>query len=158
MLDPTAWASAIALMEQDVPLFDVQLKVDFNSSDNTVDITAGTYVINDVSGDYNLVLCLIEDSIVDWQKNYSGGGDPNYPDGDVSNYIHEHVLRDNINGSYGDNIISGAESSDTWVINTYSYNLDNLWDADRCHVLAFVHDATTNEVLQVAEIHVTDNH
>ena len=158
VLDPNAWGSAIAVMEEDIPLFDVQLKVDFNSTDNTIDITSGAYVVNDISGDYNLILCLVEDSIVDWQKNYSGGGDPNYPDGDVSDYVHEHVLRDNINGSYGDAIISGSESGDSWLINTYSYNIDNTWNVDHCSIIGFIIDANTNVVYQANEIYITDNH
>ncbi|MBL4652692.1 MAG: Omp28-related outer membrane protein [Flavobacteriales bacterium] len=157
VLGPGAWAPAITQIIDKIPLFDVQMQLDYDASNNSISISIGTYITNDITGNYNIIVCILEDSIVDWQKNYAPpGGDPAYPVADVETYLHEHVLRDNINGNYGESIISGSEVAETWIIKNYSYNLDNLWDSKNCIVLAFVADATTKEILQVDEIHVIE--
>ena len=153
VLGPGAWASAITQIIDDTPLFDIQMQLDYDAANNSISVSVGTYVIEDISGNYNLIICLLEDSIVDWQLDYS------QPSGsqDVEFYVHGHSLRDNINnGDYGEAIITGNEVSDTWIIKNYTYNLDNTWRNEHCTVLAFITDATTKEILQVDEIHVIE--
>ena len=51
--------------------------------------------LKNVDGEYNIVIAITEDSIVDWQKNGS------YDD---SVYVHNHVLRAIINNTWGENL------------------------------------------------------
>jgi len=154
VLDPSAWGSAASILIDDEPLFDVQMEIDYDSGNKTFTVDVGTYVVNSVTGNYNLVVCVVEDSIVDWQQDYS------LPSADqhVEDYVHEHVLRDNINGTYGSALITGSELAETWLVQSYIYTLDSEWNADHCSVLAFVADATTKEILQVGDIYIIDSH
>lgn len=159
VLDPSAWNSAASILSGDSPLFDIQMESEFSESENSFSLTVGSYIVNDISGNYNLSVCLIEDSIIDWQKNYDPGGDPAYASPEEENYIHQHMLRDNINsGTYGENIITGSALGDTWVITSYDYTLDSEWNPDHCSIIAFISDATNKEILQVGEIHVKNSH
>ena len=154
VLDPSAWGSAASILIDNEPLFDVQMEIDYDSGNKTFTVDVGTYVVNSVTGNYNLVVCVVEDSIVDWQQDYS------LPSADqhVEDYVHEHVLRDNINGTYGSALITGSELAETWLVQSYIYTLDSEWNADHCSVLAFVADATTKEILQVGDIYIIDSH
>ncbi len=130
--------------------------------------------LNPLNGDLFITHYLVEDSIVDWQKvatgaEPSGSVHPDYPPGDVSNYIHRHVLRD-VHGHVG--VREGDNSATGSVIGTllgssfaanekfqYVISFDNLelsWNRDHLYLVSFVHDNTTHEVLQVSQVHVSN--
>lgn len=76
-----------------------------------------------------LQLWLTEDSIVALQQ---------MPDGSYnSNYMHQHVLRDAVNGSWGE-AITVAEGDTTRT--THTYTLNEKWVAKNVSVVAFVYN------------------
>jgi hypothetical protein len=93
---------------------------------------------------------------------------PNYPSGDVSNYIHQHVLRD-VHGHIG--IREGNSSGTGSILGTslgnrtfttgeqfkFVISFNNLatnWNRNKFYLVSFVHDNITKQVLQVSEVHV----
>jgi thiol-disulfide isomerase/thioredoxin len=107
----------------------------------SIDITA----INDLnSGPYNVIVCLTEDSVVDWQKDY----DPELEDENVPDYVHMHVLRDNFNGTWGDQVGSGNIASGTVENMSVSLTIDQEWDENNCNVVAFIYRTDNKEVIQ----------
>lgn len=86
---------------------------------------------------------LTEDEIVAPQK---------LPDGSRKNdYIHQHVFRSAVNGTWGEEVVYGEEDMQfTWMT-----NLDSTWNVANMHVVIFVYDE--NGVEQVIQVPVMNN-
>ena len=67
------------------------------------------------------------------------------------------MLRDNINGSWGSQIVTSSVAKGDSTVNDYTYTIDAAWDDNQCSVIAFVYDQATNEILQAEEIHVVSH-
>ena len=77
-----------------------------------------------------LQLWLTEDSILAPQR---------LPDGtDQPLYKHNHVLRDAVNGAWGDDVELGEQEKKVF---TYECRLDSRWKPENVSVVAFVYDA-----------------
>lgn len=95
-----------------------------------------------VSG--KLQLWMTEDDITAFQK---------MPDGSTNKaYIHNHVLRDAVNGTWGDDC-SVAEG-ELWE-HDYTCTLNNAWKPENLSVVAFVYDK--DGVIQVAKTKMNIN-
>ncbi|HYG51136.1 MAG TPA: Omp28-related outer membrane protein [Flavobacteriales bacterium] len=136
-------------------------------------IAVRSWFVENMTGDYYLMVYLLQDSIKSWQKNGPAGvGDDSYPLGqDIDNYYHRHVFRgclSNVPGGSGILVSSGSVSSGTKIIKAFNFSIAELKDASHENILsepfppfiagkfsavAFVYDFATNEVLQVVEGH-----
>jgi hypothetical protein len=99
-----------------------------------------------LTGTFKLQVVLTEDSIIDWQLWYGHN-----PSEDVPDYIFHHVLRTSLNTSFGAALVSGTIASDSTLVTGYNYVIPQNWNADQCHVVAFVYNDATKEVIQVEE-------
>jgi hypothetical protein len=124
----------------------------FDGPSETVNATVKIHVA-DVLGDttYALVVYLVEDHVIDWQ--YSSLAPP---PNDVEFYDHRHVLRDNLNGTWGQDVLTGVEAIDdtiTVTLPSYTFNEGSGedFDAAQCYLVAYVYNTTTDEVEQVVE-------
>ena len=70
-------------------------------------------------------------------------------------YDHEHVLRDIITSPTGSTILSGMTSIPAGQVyqRTFIYTIPAGWNADNCHVVAYVsnNEPSTQEVVQAGE-------
>jgi hypothetical protein len=144
--------NATARFINQTPLANLQIITSFDNSDRTLCVYIETEALANLTGDYNLVVAITEDSIVDWQK--SDGTVPTYPAGDISNYIHSHVLRANVNGTYGETIIPTSISNGDKLVNGYTTTLNGNWNESNINVIAYLIKNSTKEVLQVVENHL----
>ena len=120
-------------------------------------IRVSTEVLNDVSGDYRLVILCLEDSVEGPQLDQQA--DPNvYPGKIVTDYQHRHVLRAKLSSDQsisGDQLITGGASAGEWIDYTLNKNMpENVVDPNHTHVIALLTDANSEEVLQAEEVHV----
>ncbi len=143
-------------------------EVDFGITINTTtnSITIDSKVLNNINGDYNLVVCLTESNIINWQKD---GGE------NVEDYIHNHVLRTVLKDeslSSSSNYIAGQqiETLINYDLATleqsnvdYSANTAELgngiageWEAENMSVVAYIYNTTTKEIMQVEEAHLNN--
>ena len=128
------------------------------------EITVNTEILNNINGEYNLVVCLNESNIINWQK-----------DGpvDVENYEHNHAFRsllsdENLSTSSNYSISDTIEKIINYDLASleqfnidYSQNTAELgngnaggWNASNMSVIAYIYDKTTQEILQVEEIYL----
>lgn len=141
------WGSAVAEIintpaEVEV-LFD---NVSLNSGTNTVIMNLKVVPVVDLTGDLNLTIYLTEDSLVSAQIDNR----VNPPV--VLDYLHRHVLRGNVNGSWGDAIGTGTLAAGDTITLPYTYTLPtNVLDAAHCALVAYIYRTDTYEVLQVEE-------
>ena len=153
------WANAVTN--------ELNKEVDFgimiNSNSSTINIT--TEVLNNLSGQYGLMVCLTESGIINWQKNGTE---------DIEDYEHNHVLRSGLfQGALYNNNLSSYQSG-LLIEKSINYNLTSLeqdnidysynnnqtgpgygnagnWNAENMHIVAYIYDINTWEIMQVEE-------
>jgi hypothetical protein len=110
---------------------------------------------NGQSGDnFYITAVLTEDSILGWQ-DYQGA----QPLGAVQNYVFNHVLRACVNtpGSVAGTIFGNGPSA---AGDTIQYALpapfvvSNSFNAAHLHLVVYIYNGTTKEVLQAEEVHL----
>ena len=155
------WASTVALeLKKDI---DFTLHI---SSDET-SISIISEVQNNISSVYNLVVCLTESNIENWQKD----GQEN-----VENYIHNHVLRTVLMDeelSNSSNYVAGQQierviNYDLAALEQYNidYSTNNTaelgngnaggWVASNMSIIAYIYNTNTKEIVQVEEAHLNN--
>lgn len=150
------WGSAVAQVI-DLPA-DMDVWFDsfnFNSATDQVTTTVKVAVINAINGPHNITVYLTEDHVIDWQLDNRFPGNEDIPD-----YDHRHVLRDNLNGTWGDVIIpTSAQPGDT-LTKSFTYTLpaagavNHVINTANCALVAYVYStagADQYEVKQVAQ-------
>ena len=156
-------AAVITELEKEI---DFGISITSNITGNEAVITINTEILNNINGDYNLVVCLSESNIINWQKD---GAE------DVENYEHNHALRSllsdgSLSTSSNYNITDEIEqtiSVDLSILEqfniNYSQNTAELgngnsggWNASNISVIAYIYDNTTQEILQVEEAYLNN--
>ena len=152
------WADAVALELKK----DIDFKISIVADSTSISVT--TEVENNVNNNYNIVVCLTESNIINWQK-----------DGqiEVEDYEHNHVLRTVISDeslSTNQNFVVGEIIEKSYILNLseleqynidYSANTAELgngiaggWVAENLSVVAYIYNTTTMEIVQVEEAHL----
>jgi len=158
------WLSrVITELEKEI---DFGIKITSDVNGNQLGITINTEILNNLNGDYKLVVCLSESNIINWQKD---GAE------DVEDYEHNHALRSlllNENLSTSSNYTSADKIEQTILVNlstleefniNYSQNTAELgngnageWNSSNMSVIAYIYDNTTQEILQVEEANLNN--
>jgi hypothetical protein len=155
------WASAVALELKK----DIDFKIYISSDENSISITSE--VQNNLNSNYNLVVCLTESNIINWQKD----GQEN-----IEKYTHNHVLKSVLTDeslssstSYAagqqieKNINYDLAALEQFNIDYSTSNIAELgngnaggWDISNMSVIAYIYDSNTQEILQVEEAHLNN--
>ena len=154
VITPNLWGSTVKTTIAEAPLIDLQILTDYNPTNDLLCIHTNTSFLQTITDRaLNLSVLITEDSIIQPQKNIdpSVGATPQ-----IMNFVHMHVLRGAVNGTWGTPVHALYDLSNAPVVKTFSvhlttFNALNTMKPKNCHVIAFVYDATTKEVLQVAE-------
>lgn len=108
------------------------------------------YIKANANANENLVVYVVEDSIVAWQLDYR----------DINEswkqfYVHNSVFRGSINGVLGESLASGVIAKDTEFTKNFTYTADaNKVNVNKLRFIACVLDKTSYEVKQVEEIYI----
>ena len=152
--DKKEWASNVSNVLSQIPEVDIDIKISFDSITKKVTGKATTKFLKTIKKKLQLQLILTEDSIIAPQQNHSIY-DPNY--------VHRHMLRDAINGSWGSLLTNGVSENliNSEISYPFVYTLKQSFPQNtpainwrHASVIAFVYDADTYEILQVAEKHI----
>ncbi|MCB0401495.1 MAG: Omp28 family outer membrane lipoprotein [Flavobacteriales bacterium] len=138
------WDVDIQSIKNDAPKVKMGLSVLYNDSLRTAKAIITTEWLSTEAGNYQVQLQLVEDSITAYQLDGTTH---------VQNYIHRHLFRKSLNGTWGTTI----PSSNLGDIDTqeFAIALDPTWNKDQCFVVAYVYKAAPNyEVLQAEELHL----
>jgi hypothetical protein len=130
------WASVIAQQLAVVPDVHLAIENTYNETTRELNIDVDVEYMKRGRPNQRMVVYLLEDSIVNWQKDYA------LPDGqqDVSNYVHRHVLRKAITPTYGD-VITNTESFIGKVTRkTFTTTLSPAYNDKHCSIVVFVLD------------------
>jgi hypothetical protein len=148
----SSWSSEVASLLALPPVADLTITNTYNASTRSLSTNIASQFISDtlLSGTYKLIVMITQDSIIDWQLD----GSTHVPD-----YVHQHVLRANVNGTWGDTLVSGTITPNATITKNYTYTLPTAYlgnpcDETQCHVVAFIYNTLNYEVIQAAEAHV----
>lgn len=156
VLGKDEWASIVANELKKETDFSISIEADTN------EITVYSTLENTVSNNYNLVVCLAESNIINWQKD----GQNN-----IEDYQHNHVLRSVVYDDKLSNqstLVSGTVVEKNIDININQLEQDNIdysnniaeagngnaggWNADNMSIIAYIYNSITKEVVQVEEV------
>ncbi|MBN2727608.1 MAG: Omp28-related outer membrane protein [Bacteroidales bacterium] len=150
VIGPNDWPSKVAEFLAMEPDADINLGCSYNDGSGAIDLTVDVDFFSDFSNDIMICAFLTEDSIIAYQKNNDPavGTTP-----EIANYTHMHVLRGSMNGTWGDTLTTGGVSANDSYQKTINYSISTgTWDTEHMHIVVFIYDATTLEVIQSEEI------
>ena len=132
------WSTDVLERAIETSPVDLQLEVTRNDRNLSIDVTAE--VNSAVGYGLSLQLWLVEDSIRGAQLSSSGI---------ILDYVHNHVLRDAINGTWGEEI--GVPVAGSTVARSYNYTIGEACKPENCRVVAFLYEtASRGNVIQAA--------
>ena len=156
--DVSEWNFYVDSLINESPAAMLDLSTDYTNSSREVKINVSGTVLSQIDGNYNLSVVVTEDSIVQPQKNNDStlGPTPDIPD-----YVHNHVLRGAVNGTWGENYFSDPKDSlDVLPEKQYNYTIKNEWKAEHCNIIAFIYRSDNNdgneyEIIQASKAKLT---
>jgi len=146
VLSKDAWSNAVSGIISEEPAALMVMVNSYNASERTVTSTIYTQFLTALSGGYTLTVCIVEDSLISAQSNNNSivGTVPV-----IHNYVFMDVLREAVNGSYGEALTNSVNTGTTYM-GTYNISLKESWVPKNCSVLAFVSKSDdTKEIIQV---------
>lgn len=108
---------------------DVAISAEVSYDEATSKATITTTMLGSAAVTGKLQLWVIEDSIQDFQD---------YPSGRVYDYVHMHVFRDAVNGTWGEDVTIPEGGT---ITSTHEYTLNSEWVPEHCSIVAFVYNA-----------------
>ena len=148
----SSWSSLASQYVNTNALLKIEITKTLSNSNQDVDVAVKTTAIESLSKNLRLVVFAIEDSII--SKQVDADAKPQ----EIEHYVHKHVLRKALNGTWttgsqiGDVLRSGTFNKDEIINRNFNFTLAGTdWNHNHLHVVAFVFDNDTKEVLQVEE-------
>lgn len=157
IIEFSTWTEEVYKEYNKPALVNLKIENEYDASSRTLTSTIKSTFFYDtiMSGPYKLVLSILEDSIIAPQKRGSK---------DIEKYVHDHVLRDNINGIWGKELVAkGKVAKGVELTKTYTYKFPDFYPknapvinqtpckVENCHIVAYIYNDQTKEVIQVAE-------
>lgn len=122
---------------------EVQISITPELTESILSGTVQLEMYNDISSQLAVQLYLVEDSISGAQQGQNGA---------VDNFLHRYVLRDVLNGKWGEELASVSYTyGDKVDISIAEYSIPENWNKSRLSIIAMVYDKASEAVLQVSE-------
>lgn len=145
------WPSVVEYLLTDPPTIDISIDNSYNDANRELKTNIKIAFLEKPETGLMLNVIFVEDSIVNWQKDYQYEDPVNPGNTDIENYIHRHVLRDAINGSWGESLQTVNMDKGSILEKNYTYVVDSEYKAKNCSVIAFVYYNKTKEIIQAEE-------
>ena len=143
------WEIDIEAIKNDLPKVSLELTTLYNRTERKMKAVVNTTWLSTEAGSYNLQIYLLEDSILGDQID----GSTNI----IQSYMHRHMLRKAVNGTWG-SLITSSNIGDSETIESI-IELDPNWNEDHCIVVAYIYKSSTDyEIIQAEELHIIDPH
>ena len=138
-LQENDWGNAVSAAMEETQTVEIKVNNTYDEASRMLTTTINAQALETLSGELALTVCLVEDSIVGIQATSNG-----YQE----DYVHRHVFRGTLNGTYGENIQFDGENQ---FSKSFSKEIPEGFDDSHCHIVAYVYDNSQNmKVLQTA--------
>jgi hypothetical protein len=154
------WGEAIDEIIAENPALDMNLQVKTNYYTETrgLFVHVQSKTLESLEGSYSMVVFLIQDDFVAWQKDYRLPTSQQ----NIEDYHHHDVFLGTINGAYGTLLFDGVSNPDESFQNDYSYQIpDDIdilgtspGDPTGLSIIAFLMNTESFEIIQVTEVGV----
>ncbi len=151
LLNPDEFAGKVSIALAAEPVAALQITVQYNSQTRICNISTQINFLQHITDPINLSVWIVEDSIVSPQKNAIVELGPDI----IHDYVHRHVFRGAVNGTWGQ-VIDAQALPGTSTVLTSQITLHSSWNPNHCSIVAFVYNSETYEVLQAAEIKIIE--
>ncbi len=149
----TAWGSKVNEVINTPADAWITIEPAYNYASRAISIDVNTKILLDITDSLQLAIYITEDSIVKPQADYSLPS----PDQYILEYVHRHVFRGSVIGTWGSPLTVGSFFNAGQEFNSqFNYSLPSEWVAERIHLVAVVYKASTKEVLQAEEVHLIE--
>ena len=138
--DPQAWGGFILERLKEEPALMIDMAVYADSADNETTVSVYIEGIKALS-DIKLQLWIIENNIEQWQLMLDGTRN--------DNYLHNHVFRSSINGTWGESFSIEAAEKKEFI---YHFTLQPAWKQEDMTIVCFVYYPDTDEIINVQQI------
>lgn len=142
-----SWGTQIGAILSETPKMGIELEAEMNNDGDEISIKVDMEYFSTGSASHNLVVVVTEDSIVSKQSDYD------LSSGYVQDYEHKHMLRGSVTQGTWGIPVKGADivAGETFE-RTFNLPVDPAWNTSHLHIVAYITDNTTKEVLQVEEL------
>jgi thiol-disulfide isomerase/thioredoxin len=143
----TDWSSRAAELLALPPEAFMWITPNYNSGSRTLNVSIKTKILQDIDEGLSIALYLSEDSVISAQKDYD-----QIPDNLVENYVHRHMLRGSISGTWG-NTLSASSTYNTGeeFTTTGTFTLPVEWNDEHVEIIAVLFRTATKEVVQAED-------
>lgn len=138
----TDWTAIVLDRLQMEPAVDISVTNTYDATTRSLSVNVATTGRQSITG--QLSVWLVENGITAYQIMPNGQNN--------LQYVHNHVFRTALNGTWGEDIAVSEGATDT---KTYTATLDPAWNADKMAVVAFVAN-NADGVLQVVDAPVAE--
>lgn len=135
------WATMTIMAMLDAPVMTLEVESSYDPATRTVTATYSAEAQEELYDDLKVVVWLTEDGVVGAQDVH---GRP------VMDYVTNHLLRASLTGEDGVSIGSYFKIGQV-AEGTVSTVIADNWNADNCHVMAYVYRTSDKYVLQAAK-------
>jgi hypothetical protein len=146
---PSKWPTTTSLALSDTYILSLSLTPTYDAVTRILNTTVKAKFKTAYTGNTKLTLVITEDSIIGPQKDYTKNPDV------IQGYVFMHMLRGDINGSWG-TVLKNAPiaANDSIIASFNNFSINPSYKDKNIRLVAFVTDATTREVLQVEEVKI----
>ena len=127
---------------ESVPKFELGLAANYDENNRSLTVNAKGRSFEELTN-IKIQLWLTESKIIAFQRS----GTEMIPD-----YEHNHILRDAINGTWGENLELKSANDYHFDYTCDAYTISENWKPENMHIVGFLYDAKTEEVLHTVEI------
>ena len=138
--DPQVWGGFILERLKEDPVISIMMNIVFDETINQATVSVQLEG-NKALPDIKLQLWLIENNIKHWQLMLDGTRN--------ENYIHNHVFRASINGTWGESFSIEAGEKKQFF---YPFSVQPVWKQEDLAVVGFIYHPDTDEVINVQQI------
>ena len=138
--DPQVWGGFILERLKEEPAIMIDMASVIDGADNEATVSVHLEGIKALS-DIKLQLWIIENNIKQWQLMLDGTRN--------DNYIHNHVFRVSINGTWGELFSIEADEKKEFI---YNFTLQLAWKQEDVAIVGFVYHPGTDEIINVQQI------
>jgi hypothetical protein len=135
------WVTDIASVINQSPEMIMIMINSYDSTSRAVRSLVYSKFLQTLPGSYNITVCVMEDNIISAQDSANTV---------IPNYNFRDVLREAVNGSYGEILTASVDPSLVYM-GKFSISINTAWVAKNCWILAFVSNSNTKEILQVVK-------
>jgi hypothetical protein len=149
LMGPVDWSESIASQFRKKPGLTLEITPSFNRATGNFRTDIKLKLLSTSSSALRLCLFLTEDSLVSAQ---SISGDPRYPSGFIQDYLHMHVFRTSLTGTWGEPVFESGMGALTEKTVSCSGVLDSRYIPGNCHWVAFVISDADKTVQQAESV------